>query len=124
MNSVNLGSGVHFFQEYGADNFIIEKPHMPFHLGGRVEAIRLVKAILAALGEPVEEPVADDGGFRQWLLYLQDDKTTDTFTPNSADLSTALEFAKAASDGPVGVYELRGWVDREPDPTERKVARL
>ena len=128
MNSVNLGSGVHFFQEYGADNFIIEKPHMPFHLGGRTEAIRLVKAILAALGEPVEEKPDRselDAAVPWRFIAIEDDTREVTrFGRTNADLDGLVAQSTLDTPRAVTIYEAVAHIAPRPEPAERKVVRL
>lgn len=128
METIKLGGGVHFFQEFGTDNFIIEKPHMAFHLGGRQEAIRLARAILAALGEPVEtKPNRSElDAIVPWRFIAVEDDTREMtrFGRASSDLDSLISTSKHDTARALTIYEAVAHIGKRPDPAERKVVRL
>lgn len=92
-------------------------------LGNRESTAALALAILAALGEPVEEKPdrSELDSWSEWRYIADGDGFTDFSNKGLNDL---IADAKALRDCATSIYELVAYVGPKPDPTERKVVRL
>ncbi len=109
--------------EDGSGRALQDSGHVSFY--SREQGIELANAILAALGEPVEEkPDRSELDRQPQYKYaaIEGGKLLDRWNKD-VPLETVIESAKGCTDKNFGVYEMIAFVGPKPS-VERKVVRL